>query len=72
MIGLLEWIIFFNALGALTVSYAFYTKFFTVDIILFFVSIAYILIPMEKVSKFLMPVENNEEVKHYLIWFIVI
>lgn len=62
MIALLEWIIFFNALGGLTVSYAFYRKFNDLDLILFFVSFIYILLPMEKISQALFPTKNEEEV----------
>jgi hypothetical protein len=62
MIALLEYIIFFNALGGLTVSFAFYKTFFPTDMIMLGISLVYILLPMEDISKALFPTTNTEEV----------
>lgn len=64
MIDMLEKIIFFSAAGEMTMSYAFYKEFSTVDLILLSISILYSILPMERISQAVFPVENNEIVSH--------
>jgi hypothetical protein len=55
MIGMLEMIIFFSALGGMTVTYAFTASILMIDIILMGIALLYIFLPMEKISLYLFP-----------------
>lgn len=53
---MLEYIVFFGAMGEMTMSYSFFKKFNLNDMILMVVAILYMVLPMEDLSDFLFPV----------------
>jgi hypothetical protein len=60
MIGMTEYIIFFSAMGNLTMSYAFNSVYQTFDKLLLLVALIYFFLPTDKISQFLFKIDNNE------------
>ena len=58
----MEYIILFDSLGEMTVSYFFYKKFTAEELIVFFIACGYFFLPMEMINEKLFPRESNEEV----------
>ncbi|CAD8069040.1 unnamed protein product [Paramecium sonneborni] len=65
MIEMLEYIIAWCAFGEMTMTYTFFKEVSKIDILLIVMAILYQQLPMEDISEYLFPVENNEEIKPY-------
>lgn len=62
MIEMLEYIIPWCAFGEMIMTYTFFHEISKIDILLMLMAIIYQQLPMEDISEYLFPVENNEEV----------
>ncbi len=58
MIEMLELIIFFSAIGSMTMSFTFFGTFEKIDIALLIIALIYNLAPMEEISEYIFPVTN--------------
>ncbi|CAD8055184.1 unnamed protein product [Paramecium primaurelia] len=65
MIEMLEYIIAWCAFGEMIMTYTFFKEVSKIDILLIVLAILYQQLPMEDISEYLFPVENNEEIKPY-------
>ncbi|CAD8147563.1 unnamed protein product [Paramecium octaurelia] len=65
MIEMLEYIISWCAFGEMIMTYTFFHEVSKIDILLIILAVIYQQLPMEDISEYLFPVENNEEIKPY-------
>ncbi len=63
----MEYIILFDSLGEMTVSYFFYNKITAEEMLVFFLACVYFFLPMETINEILFPRESIEEVNKFLL-----
>jgi hypothetical protein len=66
MISMLELIIFFSAVGGLTINYAFTGSYTMINLVLLGISLIYISLPMESISEYFWPIKADDEVSKIL------
>jgi hypothetical protein len=59
---MLEYIIFFSAVGGITINYAFTGSYTMINLILLGISIIYVSLPMESISQYFWPIKADDEV----------